>query len=543
MSRQKAENFMKGTLILTMASILVKVIGALFSIPLTNLYGAEGNAIFTKAYNVYATMYTISSVGLPVAVAKMVAEAHALGRNKEVRQIARVALLTFLVMGAVLSGMMVFGIDAITQAYGERCRYAVLAVAPTVFLTCVVSAIRGYYQGLSNMFPTAISQVIEAMGKLVFGLSLATYLMKNGYSMEVVAAGAIAGVTIGTLLSALFMVIKRLRDVRRSRDDVEEDGPCHSRKRVFRRLMVLAIPITISSSIMSVTNLIDSGMVVKRLISGCGLIEEQADYLFGVLGMAQKIFTLPQTVIACIGVSAIPAISAALALNQRKKTRKLIESGLRLTGLLAFPCAVGLGLMAEPILHILYYNQSVDAAAAVPLLMEFSIAVIFVALVSITGPILQAMGKVNIPVWNTLIGAAVKLSANFILVGIPGIGIHGAPIGTCLCHGTIAILNLVAIRKSGVRFSLRRCFLKTALSTVVMGAFVALSYGGLNSLLLKLLNSVRMSMLLSTFAVIGLAAVLYLLMLILLRALPRDDILMLPKGAKLVKLLKMEEKQ
>ncbi len=537
MSKQRTENFLQGTLILSLASILVKVIGALFTIPLSNLYGADGTAIFTKAYNVYATMYTVSSVGLPVAVAKIVAESNALGRNKEVRQIGRIALITFLVAGAVLSGSMILGIDVIVWFFGESCRYATLVVAPTVFLTCIVSAIRGYYQGLSNMFPTAISQVIEAMGKLVFGLGLATWLMAKGYDLEIVVAGAIGGVTIGTLLSALFMILRRTHDARRDRRTVRDDGPCRSGKQIFRRLMGLAIPITISSSIMSVTNLIDSGMVVKRLISGCGMLEADADHLFGVLSMAQKIFTLPQTVIACIGVSVIPAISAAMALQQKKKTRKLVESGLRLTGLMAFPCAVGLGLMAKPVLQILYYNQLADAAQAAPLLQEFSIAVVCVAFMSITGSILQSLGKVNIPVRNTLIGGAVKLAANYILVGIPAIGIHGAPIGTILCHGTISVLNLIAIRRCGVKFSLRRCFLLTGLSAAVMGLFVALSYPAAAGIL----GNTGMMGTLAAFAVIGLAVVMYFLLLIVFRALPYDDILMLPKGAKLAKLLKMEK--
>ncbi len=532
MSKQRTENFMQGTLILSLASILVKVIGALFTIPLSNLYGADGTAIFTKAYNVYATMYTVSSVGLPVAVAKIVAESNALGRNKEVRQIGKVALVTFLVAGALLSGSMIFGIDIIVEFFGERCRYATLVVAPTVFLTCIVSAFRGYYQGHGNMFPTAISQVIEAMGKLLFGLGLATVLMAKGYALEIVVAGAIGGVTIGTLISAVFMVIRRLLDARRDRKTVMEEGPCRSNKTIFKRLMGLAIPITLSTSIMSVTNLIDSGMVVKRLINGCGMLEADAEHLFGVLSMAQKIFNLPQTIIACIGVSVIPAISAALALQQKKKTRKLVESGLRLTGLMAFPCAVGLGLMAKPILQILYYNQLADANAAAPLLQEFSIAVICVAFVSITGSILQSMGKVSIPVRNTFIGGAIKLIANYILVGIPAIGIHGAPIGTILCQGSIAVLNLVAIRRCGIRFSLRRCFLLTGLSAAVMGIFVVLVNPAVSALSLGMLG---------TFAVIGLAAVLYFLMLVVLRALPYEDVLMLPKGAKLAKLLKMEK--
>ena len=537
MSKQRTENFMQGTLILSLASILVKVIGALFTIPLSNLYGADGTAIFTKAYNVYATMYTVSSVGLPVAVAKIVAESNALGRNKEVRQIGKVALVTFLVAGALLSGSMIFGIDIIVEFFGERCRYATLVVAPTVFLTCIVSAFRGYYQGHGNMFPTAISQVIEAMGKLLFGLGLATVLMAKGYALEIVVAGAIGGVTIGTLISAVFMVCRRLLDVRRDRRLVREDGPCRSNKTIFKRLMGLAIPITLSTSIMSVTNLIDSGMVVKRLINGCGMLELEAEHLFGVLSMAQKIFNLPQTIIACIGVSVIPAISAALALQQKKKARKLVESGLRLTGLMAFPCAVGLGLMAKPVLQILYYNQLADANAAAPLLQEFSIAVICVAFVSITGSILQSMGKVSIPVRNTFIGGAVKLIANYILVGIPAIGIHGAPIGTILCQGSIAVLNLIAIRRCGIKFSLRRCFLLTGLSAVVMGVFVALA----NPAVAALLGSTGMTGMLGTFGVIGLAAVLYFLMLVVLRALPYEDVLMLPKGAKLAKLLKMEK--
>ena len=537
MSKQRTENFMQGTLILSLASILVKVIGALFTIPLSNLYGADGTAIFTKAYNVYATMYTVSSVGLPVAVAKIVAESNALGRNKEVRQIGKVALVTFLVAGALLSGSMIFGIDIIVEFFGERCRYATLVVAPTVFLTCIVSAFRGYYQGHGNMFPTAISQVIEAMGKLLFGLGLATVLMAKGYALEIVVAGAIGGVTIGTLISAVFMVCRRLLDARRDRRTVVEEGPCRSNKAIFKRLMGLAIPITLSTSIMSVTNLIDSGMVVKRLINGCGMLEMEAEHLFGVLSMAQKIFNLPQTIIACIGVSVIPAISAALALQQKKKARKLVESGLRLTGLMAFPCAVGLGLMAKPVLQILYYNQLADANAAAPLLQEFSIAVICVAFVSITGSILQSMGKVSIPVRNTFIGGAVKLIANYILVGIPAIGIHGAPIGTILCQGSIAVLNLIAIRRCGIKFSLRRCFLLTGLSAAVMGVFVALA----NPAVAALLGSTGMTGMLGTFGVIGLAAVLYFLMLVVLRALPYEDVLMLPKGAKLAKLLKMEK--
>ena len=166
-----------------LSGILVKVIGAFFSIPLANLYGADGNDIFISAYYVYTAMYVISSAGLPVAVSKMISEAKALGRGGEVRRIARVTFLTFLIMGTVLSLTMILLVDEICLFIGGSCRYAILTVAPTIFFTCIVSAVRGYFQGLSNMIPTAVSQIIEALGKLIFGLGLAWYLMGAGYPL------------------------------------------------------------------------------------------------------------------------------------------------------------------------------------------------------------------------------------------------------------------------------------------------------------------------------------------------------------------------
>ena len=192
MSRQKSGSFLGGTFLLMLSGIVVKVIGAFFSIPLANLYGADGNDIFISAYYVYSAMYVISSAGLPVAVSKMVSEARALGRGREVQRIAKVALCTFLILGAALSLTMVLLVDPICTLIGGSCRYAILTVAPTIFFTCVVSAVRGYYQGLSNMVPTAVSQVIEAMGKLVFGLGLAWYLMDAGYTLDIVVANTLA---------------------------------------------------------------------------------------------------------------------------------------------------------------------------------------------------------------------------------------------------------------------------------------------------------------------------------------------------------------
>ena len=208
-----------------LSGILVKVIGACFSIPLANLYGADGNDIFISAYYVYTAMYVISSAGLPVAVSKMVAESRALGRGAEIRRIARVSMTAFVLLGAALSLGMMLSVDTLCRFVGGSCRYAILTVAPTIFFTCIVSAVRGYYQGLSNMVPTAVSQIIEAMGKLLFGLGLARYLMARGYSLDIVVAGAIGGVTLGTVFSAAYVILYRLRD-RKTRKDLPAGGTC-----------------------------------------------------------------------------------------------------------------------------------------------------------------------------------------------------------------------------------------------------------------------------------------------------------------------------
>ena len=532
MSRQKSGSFLGGTFVLMLSGIVVKVIGAFFSIPLANLYGADGNDIFISAYYVYSAMYVISSAGLPVAVSKMVSEARALGRGREVARIAKVALCTFLIMGTVLSLAMVLLVDPICALIGSSCRYAILTVAPTIFFTCIISAVRGYYQGLSNMIPTAVSQIIEALGKLVFGLGLAWYLMKAGYALDIVVAGAIGGVTLGTVFSALFVIVYALRH---REDPLDNGGPCRPGGVLLGELVRLAIPITVGASVFSVSALIDTFMVKLRLQDGCFMTDAAAGYTYGAYGYAVKLFNLPLTLVTAIGVSLIPAVSGALALRDRQKTVNLTESAFRLTGLLAFPCAVGLAAIPQPILGVLFVGQPEACALAAPLLRLLAPAVFFAGMVSVSNPVLQAMGRVDLPVIAMGAGALVKIVCNYVLVGLPDVGIHGAPIGTALCYLVILSINLWNIRRLKVPFSLVRSFLRPLLSAAVMGLFVVLIWPPLSGVL----TGGRLAQLLAVLLTVGLAALIYLLMLVATRALPREDILMLPKGEKIAKFLRI----
>ncbi|MEA5039887.1 MAG: polysaccharide biosynthesis protein [Clostridiaceae bacterium] len=523
---------MQNTVILMVASIVVKLIGALFKVPLVNLYGAEGSGIFEIAYAVYQVLFIVSTAGLPVAVSKMVAESNALGRGREARLIGKIALTTFFCIGLCFTALMLGFSNFIHLLGWASARFSIIVLAPTVFFTCILSAIRGYYQGMANMIPTAISQVIEAVGRLIFGLLLAFGLSKRGYSVEIVVAGAIAGVTLGSLLSCIYIVFVRLRDVRRKKQgELDDGGACQPSGTLRRRLFQLAIPITVGASVLSVTNLIDAFMVVWRLTSAGLMTVPDANYHYGAYTLARNFFNLPQTVVVGIGVSIIPAIAAALAKANRDRALMMTETALRLTGLLAFPCAFGLAIIPENIMLVMYFKQAEDTAVAAPLLTLLGPAVFLVAMVTVTNAVLQAMGKVNAPVKSMAIGAAVKLTVNYILVGL--IGIYGAPIGTCCCYGTIMAINLIAIRKEGIRFSVGRVFLRPLLSSAVMGAFVWLIFPPIHSLM----GAGMLRNALAVMIVIALAAVIYLLMLLATHALPKEDILMLPKGEKIVKLL------
>jgi len=524
---------MQNTVILMVASVIVKVIGALFKVPLINLYGADGNAIFDTAYNVYSAMYIISTAGLPVAVSKMVAESHTLGRNKETKLIGKISLTTFLFIGLSFTALTLAMSQVMYLIHWSTAKYAIIAMAPTVFFTCVMSAIRGYYQGMANMIPTAVSQIIEALGKLGFGLALAFGLSRAGYPLEIVVAGAIGGVMLGSVVSCAYIVVVRLRDVRRQKKIVEDDGACQPASALRKRLFQLAVPITVGASVLSVTNLIDSLMVVWRLATAGLMTDAAAQHTYGAYTMARNFFNLPQAIVVGIGVSIIPAISAALAAQNRDRALRMTETAFRLTGLLSFPCAFGLAVLPKNIMLVLYFNKAADTAEAAPLLTLLGPAVFLVAMVTVTNSVLQAMGKVYVPVKSMLAGAAVKLTSNFILLRF--IGIYGAPIATSLCYGTIMVFNMVAIKRDGIPFSISRVFLKPLISSAVMGGFAWLIFQPISA-------AFGTGMLRNAFAVlvtILLSAVVYLLMLLATRALPKEDILMLPKGEKIAKILRL----
>ena len=532
MQSTRKQSFLHGALILSAATAVVKLISALYKIPIQNLISTEAAGDFKIAYDLYATLFIISTAGLPVAVSKMVSEAEAGRRGQESRRIFRVALMTFLVIGVVGTGVLFFNAELLAAwMSAPNAAMAIRVIAPAVFFVAVMCAYRGYYQGQGDMMPTAVSQVIEASCKMVFGLLGAWIVlgMSGTHAME--AAGAMVGVTAGTVFGMVYMIVSGRK--RMAKIPEESDGrAARTSKSLFAELMKISVPITISASVLSLTSLIDSALVKGRLQSAAEFTAAETDKVYGVYSLASTLFSLPPAFILTLAVSVIPAIAAAKARRDHLGMNKTILSSLRIMGLLALPAAGGLSALSTPIINLLYGAKlPEEVALAGSLLFALGFAVPFVCLVSLTNSIFQSMGLVNIPVFTMLAGGVVKIVCNWLLVGNPAINIAGAPIGTFCCYATIAILNFAVIRRATETKGMISVFAKPLVAT---GGMVAAALG------VYLLGERLVGAKLAVIAAILLGVVVYLLLLVVLRGILKEDLMLIPKGEKLAKLLHID---
>ena len=593
MAAAKPNTFFGGAAILAMGILVVKVIGLFYKIPLVNIIGSEGNADFNNAYNIYSVLLTISTAGLPVAVSKMVSEANALGRQNQVHKVFRLSLAAFLTLGVVSFLIMYFGSEQLAGMMHDSLAAAgIRALAPAVICVGCLSAFRGYAQGHGNMTPTAVSQILEALCKLVIGLGLAYWLVRAGQPSHVAAAGAITGVTVGTILALAYMIFNFVSTRMREEKDTQ-DAP-DSARRILSTLMKIAIPITISSSMVGIVTVIDSalvqGQIQKVLISdpdswalyqqvvdfvpleaardawqqavSSGAAAEAVSQLYGAVELAAEnisrslygnysgaltIYNLPLSLMAAITASVIAAVSAALARRDRRGAARITGSALRITALLAFPMGVGLFVLGTPIIRLIF--PELDASVAGPLLSTLGIASIFVCLMLVCNSVLQAHGFINLPVVIMALGGVVKIVTNYNLVAVPTIGISGAPVGNVLCFGLCMVLDLVVIaRVIHGRPDYLPLLAKPAAAAGVMGLGAWAVYG-LLSTLLSYEEATQAGETIQTLgktgngiAVMGAiltAVIIYAVLVVALRAISREDLSLMPKGDKIAKILRL----
>ena len=535
---EKKSTFFGGAAILAASAILVKVIGAIYRIPLGNILSDEVMADYNSAYNIYNFFLTISTAGLPVALSKTISEANALGRHNQVQRTFRVAFVTFLILGLLSFFCMTVLAAPMAQIVisNPKAVYCVMALAPSVLCVCIMSAFRGYFQGHFNMMPTGISQVIEAFFKLVVGLALALFLVNVIQKPELGSVGAIIGVSCGSVVALLYILYLFFRDRKRRQRIHATDRPDGS-MRILSNLLKLAIPITLGSAATSLVTLIDTKLVMSQLQSVYQTVDglgkeaalDAARGLYGIYSKTMSIYNLPFSMMVPLTACIIPAVSASLARRDHLGAQKVSESALRIGLLLALPMGMGLFALGGPIMGLLF--PAIDVEVAGPLLSVLGLASIFVALQLLCNSILQANGMVNLPILAVIIGGVVKVVVNFILVGNPNIRINGAPVGTLTCFIVISALEIFIIRRSiPAPPSFLRAFLKPFVPSVIMAAAAWATYG-------LLTNFLHMGNSLATIGGIGVGVVVYLVLVLALRVLSREDLELMPKGDKIAKIL------
>ena len=542
----KKQNFLQGAALLALATAIVKVIGAFYKLPLNMAIGAEGYSYFTTAYDIYAVMLLVSTAGLPVAVSRMVSQASTLGHTNRLKKVFRTSLTIFAILGAVSSVVMVFGAKWLANLMSQPDAWISIAcLGPCGLLICLMSAYRGYFNGQGNMTPTSVTQVIEAFIKLVVGLALAFLLVRLTGSVAMAAGGAIIGVTLGSALALIYMLAK-FRKAYRGLPVTHEDAG--STKDTVKELLAIAIPITIGSAGLQLLTVIESGLYMDRLVdligsgrymghmvTGTVTAQKAAATLNGLFKMTQTIFNMPCSFIIPIAVSVLPAITSFLTMGDHQGVRETEESAARITGLLSLPCAVGLAVLARPVMALMGGFEGEQLELRAKFMTIQGITVFLYAIIQYTNSLLQAHGYVNAPVVNMLSAGVLRLVLVYILVGNPDMGLMGAPIGAFVGYGLIAVMNLIAIqRKVAQKPKLLQNLLRPAIPALVMGVVVFFCYRALVAVL-----GIDGSRIILCGAPIAVGVVVYFVCVVLMKSITREDALLLPKGEKIAKLLRL----
>ena len=527
--QQTSALMMKGATILVIAGIVSKIFGAIFRIPLTNMIGAEGQAYYSAAYALYMLLFTIATAGFPVAISRMVSSRIAEGDFINAHKSYKIAMKVSWALGITSFLIMYFGAGAIAAAYKNPGSEASMkAISVALLFTPLVASMRGYYQGRQNMKPTGVTEVIEQMIRVAAGLSLAYLFYKT--SLVKAAAGATFGASAGIIAAFIAMIIIYARD-RETRSRLFEESvirPETDRSRI-KELLAFLIPITIGSAVMPIMFNIDAAIIPRRLLES-GFDRVMTDKLYGLMGgFCDPIINLPNIFIDAICISLMPAVTTAYTLKIKKDLDEHIKTGLKTMMIITYPCAIGLIVLAKPILTMLFYMKYDEAVMAVPALQILAVSIITLAIMRTFSTSLQGIGKMMLPVWNLLIGAVVKAIVSYILLGIPAVNINGAAFGSVMAYVTAGILNYRALKKyTDVSLDVKSIFFKPLGAALIMGAAAIIAY--------KIIFMVTSSNSISTLISILFAAAVYFVAAFRTGAVTKEEIELIPKGELLYRL-------
>ena len=534
MSKIKKEGFMQGVIALMCSQVIIKILGLAYSMYLTNRkgFGDSGNAIYMSGYQIYALLLTLSSIGVPNAISKLVSEKLAVGDKKGADRIFKIAFITFACIGFCGTLMLYLGANVIANYWLQiqEAEYTLIALSPAIFFVSISSVIRGYFNGRQKMSATANSQTVEQVFKTTLTIIIVEIVaIFSNVNTELMAAGANLATTLSTFLS--FSYIYALYKMNKKEEAKEFQGVVASETKdtarsIIRKILAVSIPISLSSLLSSINKNIDSVTVVRLLKPIIGEAAAKAKY--GILSSKVDILTsMPLAFNIAFATSLVPAISDARVKNDTETINKRLRLSLLITILIGLPCTFGMFMYARQILELLFPNASSGGT----LLAISAITIVFTSLAQTINGALQGLGKIRIPAIALGCGVLVKLIANLILIPIQGIHENGAAIGSVLCHiVSFTIVYNVLKRTVKLEFRISKLIIKPLIVTILMSIISYSFY--------KMLFALGIGSRICTILGIVVAVVFYFILIFLFRILSKEDIYSLPKGEKIYSFLK-----
>lgn len=528
----KKETFVQGILALLFSQVIIKLLGLVYKLYLTNRegFGDAGNAIYGSGYQIYALLLTLSSIGVPGAIAKMISEKAAVGDNRGAHRIFKISLVTFGLVGLFGTCIMFFGARYISNVMLQipEAELTMVALAPAIFFVAIASVIRGYFNGMHTMKATANSQTLEQVFKTFFTLLFVELIaMFTNANTTLMAAGATIATTLATFLSFgyLYLYYKSTKKNIKNTESTYVSNTRESVKDVLKTILIVSIPITITALLSTVNKNIDSFTVVgglKTFITD----ENRAKELYGIIsGKVDTLTTLPLSFNVAFSSALVPAVASAVAMKNKKVASEKISFTLLATILLGLPATVGMIIFAGPILKLLFPMQPEGTLV----LQITSLTIISIALVQTINAALQGIGRVNVPAIALTIGVIIKFICNITLVPNPNFGINGAAIGSVLCYVVADLIAFIVLKRSiKIETKLSKFVIKPLLASIIMGI---ISYG----LYINIINIIGNK--LATIISLIVAVITYGLSIATLKILTKEEILMLPLGNKIYKLL------
>lgn len=574
--KRKDQSFMQGTVILTASLLLVKILGILFRIFVTGMIGPTGATYFTVAYEIYNPLFALATAGLPIAISRMVSESVANGRYQDVKKIKKVSTPIFLLTGTVGLILMAFGafiVPRLPFVNVPGAIYSVLALAPTIFFACLMSIYRGYYQGLKNMTPTATSEVIEASCKFFIGYALsygtihfgvreyltngtflgkpyATREMAEAAIMPLASAGAILGISIGAAAGFIYLFLRdKFKGDEISASELANSAEAKDGKVISKILISNALPIGLGAIIMNVAGLIDMTLILHRiqyvmanfprelLAQYGGRISETVlksddgvhGFLMGCYSFTLPLMMLVPAITQAFGIVALPSVTRAWTLKDGARLKKSMETVIRMTMLVTIPAGIGLSVLGPDLLSVVYRNRPNAVAIAAGIIPILGVATVFMAASTPICSMLQAVGRVDLPVKIISVGLLIKIAVNYVLVGMPQINIQGAGIGTLAGYAFILVTSMYMLCR---QTKIVPDFMGTIVKPLVASIFC-----GVSAMISMNIFREKLPILIAVAFSIIFAVVIYVLILLILGAFDRSDIKFLPGGKKFIKIL------